>query len=80
MLRVIESYETKYDLQPLDGYTPSEIVRMLQNNEAQTLTDPLTAEKGVYIPTPRQSPGVKKIALLRPMVKGRERVVSYGCD
>lgn len=79
MLRVIESYETQYDLQPLDGYKASEIVRMLQNNEAQTLIDPLTAEKGVYIPTPRQSPGVRRIGLLRP-TNNRSRVVSYGCD
>ncbi len=79
MLKVIESVESKYDVQPIEGYTFDQILHLLQMSEAQTLIDPITSEKGVYIPTPRHTPGVKKIAVLTP-TKERQRIVVYGCD
>jgi len=79
MLRVIECVESKYDVEPFDGYTFDQILHLLQKNEAQTLIDPETGSKGVYIPTPRQQPGVKKIAAMVPH-RDRARTVTYGCD
>ena len=77
-LRIIESVESKYEVQPLEGYTFEKILHLLQRNEAQVLHgDDQT--KGVYIPTPRQQPGVKKIAAMKPC-KGQTKIVTYGCD
>lgn len=79
MLRIIESVESKYTVSPFENYTFEQILHMLQKDEAQVLTDPDTSEKGVYIPTPKQKPGVKKIAAMTP-TRDRQRVVTYGCD
>ncbi len=79
MLRVIECVESNYDVKPFEGYTFDQILHLLQKNEAQTLNDPVTGEKGVYIPTPRQQPGVKQIAAMVPH-RDRNRTVTYGCD
>ena len=79
MLRIIESVELNYDVKPLEGHTFEEILHLLQVGEAQTLIDPLTAEKGVYLATPKQKPGVKKIASMVPL-KDRKRTLTYGRD
>lgn len=72
--------ESKYDVKPYAGYTFDQILHLLQKNEAQTLFDPDTMKKCVYIPTPGKQPGVKKIADMVPS-RERQRTVTYGgCD
>jgi hypothetical protein len=79
MLKVIECVESKYDVVPFEGYTFDQILQWLQKNEAQTLNDPITGERGIYIPTPHQQPGVKQVAKMVPQ-KDRNRLVIYGRD
>lgn len=80
MLTMIECVESKYEVEPVAEFDFVQILHMLQYSQAQPLTDPLTAERGVYIPTPGKAPGVRKIAVMKPATRDRNRTVTYGCD